>query len=46
MLAEMFILRLEAIKQDSRDFGFKQYRQFVPFTRTDSFAFKDKRPQK
>lgn len=46
MLAEMFILRLEAIKQDTREFGFKQHPQFVPFTRADSFAFKDKRPQK
>ena len=25
MLAEMFILRLEAIKQDSREFGSKQH---------------------
>jgi hypothetical protein len=46
MLAEVFLIRLEAMKQESREFGPAEVARFIPFNPADSFVFKEKRTRK
>jgi hypothetical protein len=46
MLAEMFMMRFEAMKQESRELGPTEDARFVPFNPAASFVFNEKRVRK